>query len=191
MTSSHLDLAVELARLFDELGVRYVVGGSVASSLVGEPRSTVDIDIALRLDEEQLELFIDRVRPNFYVPATDATRAVRERDSFNIIHHHAALKVDLFVLGDETLDSNQIDRRTVVEVPTDPPATLWITSPEDQVLRKLDWYRRGGGVSDRQWRDIVAILRINQGHLDNEYLSSTAREVGLSQLLTEAQSEIN
>jgi hypothetical protein len=189
VTSSHLDLAADLARLFEELGVRYVIGGSVASSLVGEPRSTIDIDIALQLDQGQLDSLIDRVRPSFYVPASDAARAVREHDSFNIIHNRAALKVDLFVLGPGTLDTNQIERRTLVEVPTDPPSMLWITSPEDQVLRKLDWYRRGGNVSDRQWRDIIAILRINRGCLDERYLETTARQVGLSELLSDAQRE--
>ena len=97
MPPSHLDLAVSLAKLLDEVGVPYVIGGSVASSLIGEPHSTVDIDIAVQLTPVDLESLIDRVRPTFYVPEGDAARAVQERDSFNIIHTDAALKVDLFV----------------------------------------------------------------------------------------------
>ncbi len=187
MTSTHFDLAVGLAKLFEELGIRYVIGGSVASSLVGEPRSTVDIDIAVDMNEETLGAFIDEVRTSFYVPEADAARAVREHDSFNIIHNQAALKVDLFVLGSGTLDVNQLERRTSVEVPTDPPARLWITSTEDQILRKLDCYRQGDMISDRQWRDIIAILKINRTTLDNRYLDDTAALVGLSELLRQAQ----
>lgn len=111
MTNTHFDLAVSIARLFDKIGVRYVIGGSVASSLVGEPRSTVDIDIAVDLNEDALSAFLEGVRTSFYVPESDAARAVREHDSFNIIHNHAALKVDLFVLGNGTLDVNQMERR--------------------------------------------------------------------------------
>jgi len=187
MAPTHLDLAVDLAGLFDEIGVRYVIGGSVASSLIGEPRSTVDVDIAVELELRHLDRFLQHVRPNFYVPERDAARAVREADSFNIIHNEVALKIDLFVLGANLLDTNQIARRMLVQIPTVPAAALWITSPEDQVLRKLDWYRQGGQVSDRQMRDIIAILQINRQQLDFEYLTKTAELVGLSQLLRDAR----
>jgi len=187
MRPTHLDLAVDVAELLEELGVPYVVGGSVASSLIGEPRSTIDIDIAVQLTLADLPLLIDRVRPTFYVPDSDAARAVQEKDSFNIIHTDAALKVDLFVLGHDVLDVNQLDRRIRVEVPTQPVAHLWITSPEDQVLRKLDWYHQGGQVSDRQMRDVVAILEINDDRIDHQYLTDTAATVGLSELLEQAK----
>lgn len=187
MSLTHLDLAVAMSRLLEEVAVRYVIGGSVASSLVGEPRSTVDIDIAVELDPENLDLLLEKVRPTFYVPENDAAPAVRDRDCFNLIHNEAALKVDLFVLGDGTLDLNQLDRRMRVQVSTDPPAELWITSPEDQVLRKLDWYRQSGEVSDRQLRDVIAILQINEQRLDDDYLTETAELVGLSALLNQAR----
>lgn len=188
MTLTHLELAVSVSLLLDEVGMRYVIGGSVASSLVGEPRSTVDIDIAVEMEPGNLDLLLDRVRPTFYVPENDAARAVREKDSFNLIHNEAALKVDLFVLGDGVLDVNQLERRMRVQVSTDPVAKLWITSPEDQVLRKLDWYRQSGQMSDRQLRDVIAILQINQDQLDDAYLTATAELVGLSDLLDEARS---
>lgn len=187
MAPTHLELAVDVAAILDEVGIPYVIGGSVASSLFGEPRSTIDIDIAVQLGPSLLDLFVDRVRPTFYVPDQDAARAVREKDSFNIIHSDAALKIDLFVLGDDVLDVNQIKRRILVEVPTEPLANLWITSPEDQVLRKLDWYRQSGQVSDRQMRDVVAILQINGARLDDDYLDATAALAGLSEQLHDAR----
>ena len=189
MTRSHYELAVDLAEVLDDLGIDYVIGGSVASSLLGEPRSTVDVDIAVAFREVHLGPFVDRVRPDFYVPEVEAARAVRERQSFNIIHNTAALKVDLFVLGDGVLDVNQIARRIKFDFPTDPISALWITSPEDQVLRKLDWYRQGGQVSERQVRDIVAILQSNHRSLDYQYIKETADRVDLAELLHEAMAQ--
>ena len=185
--STHLDLALSVAALLDDLGIRYVVGGSVASSLFGEPRSTVDIDIAIELDAEQLTALVERVRPTFYVPEQDARRALRERDSFNLIHNEIGMKVDLFVLGDGVLDVAQVERRVSVPIPSSQPAELWVTSPEDQILRKLDWYRTGSEVSDRQLRDVTSLISLNRGALDNDYLSTTAESVGLSELLDRAR----
>lgn len=185
--TSPLDLAISMGRQFDELTIPYALGGSLASSLVGEPRSTVDIDIAIQLQGDDLDRLIDAVQPTFYVPLDSARRAAAQHGSFNIIHEAAAFKVDLFVLDTGPLDMGQIQRRVLVEVSADPPATLWVTAPEDQVLRKLDWYRSGGGVSDRQWRDVVAILRTNAGQLDDDYLLATAGLVGLEELVDQAR----
>lgn len=187
---NHLRVAVSMAKVLDELGIVYVVGGSVASSIIGEPRSTIDVDIAVRLDSEQLDSLLGRVRPSFYVPEADAARAVREHDSFNLIHNDHSTKIDLFVLGDGVLDTNQIARRIRFALPIDPPADLWITAVEDQVLRKLDWYRRGGMVSDRQWRDVTAMLRVNRDRIDDVYLNDTAQAVGLTALLGAARAQV-
>jgi len=95
------------------------------------------------------------------------------------------LKVDLFVLGDGVLDRRQMERRILVEVDDD-PGGIWVTSAEDQVLRKLDWYRQSNSVSDRQWRDVVGILRVRSRSLDFEYLRATAAELGLGDSLQDA-----
>jgi hypothetical protein len=62
----------------------------------------------------------------------------------------------------------------------------WVTSPEDQVLRKLDWYQRRGSISDRQWRDLLGLLFSGGDDLDVGYLRTIAAEVGLSDLLEQA-----
>ena len=107
------------------------------------------------------------------------------RSSFNLIDTAHGLKVDLFVLGDSLLDRMQIERRVNIAVPHAPNG-IWVTAPEDQILRKLDWYRKADGVSDRQWRDVVGILRVNLTSLDQDYLQHTATAVGLADLLTAA-----
>lgn len=179
-----LQLAVDLGAMLDELGVEYAVGGSVASSFFGEPRSTLDIDLALRGSEEQLAKVVEQVAVDFYVPTSAATRAIETQDSFNLLHHESGMKVDIFVLGDGLLDRRQIDRRIRVSLPM---GDLWLTSPEDSVLRKLWWFRLTGETSERQWRDVIGVLRL--ADIDKAELSSVAAELGLDELVGRAITE--
>ncbi len=184
---SPLDLAFLMADSFERLTIPYVLGGSLASSIVAEPRTTVDIDMAIRLKPGDVDRLIHEVSPSFYVPVRAARLAAQEHDSFNIIHNIAVFKVDLFVLGTGPLDVGQMERRVRYQIGPDPTAALWVTSTEDQILRKLDWFRRGGRVSDRQWRDVLSILRVGGTHLDEDYLNVTAGLVELSDLLSQAR----
>ena len=102
----------------------------------------------------------------------------------------SALKVDIFVLGDNLLDRMQIERSVLIVMPGAPEG-VWVTSAEDQVLRKLDWFRQGGGMSDRQWRDVVAILSVGREALDLDDLRDSARVLALSELLDEALRQSN
>ena len=179
------DLVCQMAGLFDELDVLYALGGSMASSLLGEPRSTVDVDMAVQLDIRSGEAFLERVGPRFYVPLEQARAAILNRSAFNLLDTASALKIDLFVVGDGLLDRMQIARRVLLAVPG-APGGIWVTSGEDQVLRKLDWRRQGGSISDRQWRDVVGILRVHRGALDLDYLQTSAMELGLSTDLDQA-----
>ena len=182
-----LELAADVARRLDRLGIPYVIGGSLASALVGEPRSTADVDIAVELTEATIGPLVDDVAADFYVPESDAAAAVAAKTSFNLIDRRSALKVDVFVLGDALLDRRQLERRRSVPLPVDPPLDVWVTSTEDVVLRKLRWFEDGGQVSDRQWRDVLGVLRTQAGRMDDDYLDTTAREAGLSDLLDRAR----
>lgn len=128
MAADPVRVTIRVAEILDRVGISYVVGGSIASTLVGEPRATEDVDIAADLREEQ-------------VPALVAAL----QGEFNIIHLESVQKVDIFVLGSDLLDRRQIERRRLAVVARDPDRSVYLTSPEDIVLRKLDWYRAGGG----------------------------------------------
>ncbi len=185
MANGPFDLVRQMVEILDDLGVPYALGGSMASSLLGEPRSTVDVDMAVRLDETTGDALLERVAATFYVPVEAARQAISDRSSFNLVDTASALKVDLFVVGDGLLDRMQIERRVLIAIPGAANG-IWVTAPEDQVLRKLDWFRQGASMSDRQWRDVVGILRLHRQAMDLEYLRSSASEVGLTDELDEA-----
>ena len=168
-----LALVVRIAAILDDLDIPYALGGSVASSFFGEPRATADVDIAIRLNAESGESFLERVLAEFYVPTESARNAIHTHQSFNLLAESSGFKADFFVAGDGLLDRRQLERRVLIPL-AHVPAGLWVTSPEDQVLRKLDWYRMGGSVSDRQWRDVVGIIIVRGAALDLDYLRASA-----------------
>jgi hypothetical protein len=182
------DLLLDVVAVLDELQVVYALGGSLASSLVGEPRTTLDVDIVVVVDERSVEPLLERLAIDLYVPVETARSAVRSGSSFNVIDTAYGIKADLFVAGAGVLDESQIERRVRVPLPGAVDG-IWVTSPEDQVLRKLDWYRLGGRVSDRQWRDVVGIIRARSSSLDRAYLRETAGLVDLVEDLDAAFAE--
>lgn len=178
-------LALRVAAILDEHDISYALGGSLASSMFGEPRGTIDIDMAIRLEQRQFADLVNTLEVEFYVPVEAARQAVEQSTSFNLIDDDG-LKVDLFVLGDTTLDQHQLEHRQRILVTEDPPQYLWVSAPASQVLRKLEWYQAGGSVSERQWRDVVGILRAQRSTLDLANLKHTAQAIGLGELLDTA-----
>jgi hypothetical protein len=174
-----------IARALEALGVRWAVGGSIASAAHGEPRSTNDVDVIATLSVEQARSLVADLRESFYADVAAAEDAVRRRTSFNLIDQGTLIKVDVFVPAAGPLGSGQLDRIRFVEIVPGAPL-LPILGPEDVVLQKLRWFQIGGEISDRQWRDIVSVLRFSAGALDSAYLAETAEAAGMGQLLERA-----
>lgn len=182
-----IETALVVSRLLDAMGILHTIGGSIASSFAGEPRSTLDIDIVAAIEERHVETLVTALAPEFYVDADALRRAVRAHSSANLIHQRTQLKVDLFVAGGTPLDARQLARRLRVDLGDG--RSLVVHPPEDILLQKLHWYRRGGEISDRQWRDITAIVRVQGPRLDRSYLRENAGVLGVSDLLERALGE--
>lgn len=180
-----VDVAVLVARAIERIGVDYALGGSVATSLQGEPRSTNDIDFAVRLAEENVPSFCAALGPDFEVDAEALTDAIRRRRSANIFHLPSMTKVDLFIRGAEPFDESEFSRRVRMELQPQ-GGDLFVASTEDNFLRKLIWFRKGGEVSDRQWRDLLGLLRVAGPTLDLGYLRGWATQLGVIDLLERA-----
>jgi hypothetical protein len=162
-----------IAAAFEALGVPWAIGGSVASGAYGEPRMTNDVDVIALLDVAAARKLGGLLGEDFYVDPDVAVEAVRARGSFNVIDTRSLLKIDVFVPSPGPLGEGQLSRRRTLQIlPGLRP--LPVLGPEDVVLQKLRWYQLGGETSDRQWRDLVAVLAQNRATLDVAYLHQVA-----------------
>lgn len=192
MTGSPLaevvQVSLEVAGLLDRLGVDWLVGGSLASSFHGIPRSTQDVDFVADLGLEHVEALVEAAGERYYADAAMIESAVRRRSSFNLLHLPTNFKVDVFVSRRDPLTRSEMKRRIRIRLPGKPDAELWVASPEDIILQKLHWYRLGEEVSERQWRDALGVLQVRDD-LDREYLDRWAADSGLSELWARLQAE--
>lgn len=184
-----LRVCLEVARILERVGVRYVVGGSLASSFHGIPRATNDADVGAELRQEHVRPLVEALEGRFYVDEERVRHAVRRASSFNVIELPTMFKVDVFVLGDGPLDREQLARRQRTSLP-ESGAELDLSSAEDTVLQKLRWYRLGREVSDRQWGDVLGVLEVQGPRMDRPYLERGAELLGVADLLERALREV-
>ena len=163
------------------------LGGSWASSFYGEPRSTRDADITFEPFPGQETALVASFGPDYYVSLEAVKEAVREARTFNIINTIAGFKVDVFVRKDVPFQRSVMSRRAEVVTKDEPSLPLVMISSEDTILLKLEWYRLGGEISERQWLDVLGVMRVQADRLDQAYLDHWAIELGVADLLADAR----
>jgi hypothetical protein len=189
MQAEQLAVVMIVVDALQALGVAYAIGGSFASAVHGVMRATMDVDLVADLNPEQVEPFVQALGHVFYADSEMIRDAVRRHASFDLIHLDTAFKVDVFVARPRDFDRAQLARRQLYALSQDPERVAYVTSPEDTILAKLEWYRLGGEISDRQWRDVIGVLKTQGQQLDRDYMEGMASELKVADLLNRAWAE--
>lgn len=176
------EVASIVASRLDAMGVPYFIGGSIASSIHGVVRATADVDFVAFLKAGEGRELADSLEPEFYIAADAAEAAIRSRRSFNAIHFASSLKIDLFVPTGDPLSESAMGRAEPIAGGPD----LRIATAEDVLVAKLRWARMSEGASDRQWSDVLGILRVAGDRLDRAYCTRMAALAGVEDLLAQA-----
>lgn len=186
MQNEPIEVTLHVTAALEKLGIPYLIGGSLASTLHGMIRTTQDSDIITEMRPEHVKPFVSLLQSEFFMDEEMIVDAVQRNSSFNILHRETMFKVDIFIPYPRSFQRSQLARaqRQFFELETKMSANF--ASAEDTILSKLEWYRMGGETSERQWRDILGILKTRAGDLDLEYLKRWARDLYVTDLLDRA-----
>lgn len=191
MQNEPVEVTLKVTSILEKLSVAYLIGGSLASTLYGMVRTTQDSDIVAEMRPEHLQPFVSALQDEFYVDDEMIAESIQRHSSFNLIHRETMFKVDIFIPRPRPFLQSQLARakKQTFTFEAASPVSAKFASPEDTILSKLEWYRMGGEVSDRQWRDILGVLKTRAGELDLDYLRKWANELKVNDLLERALKE--
>ncbi len=184
-----LEVTLKVTNVLEKLSVPYLIGGSLASTLYGMVRTTQDSDIITEMGPEHIQPFVAALENEFFIDKEMIAESIQHNSSFNIIHRETMFKVDVFIPHPRPFHQSQLARAQRQTFNLESEISANFASPEDTILSKLEWYRMGGEVSDRQWRDILGVLKTRAGELDINYLRKWANELKVSDLLERALTE--
>jgi len=165
--------------------IPYLAGGSVASSVHGISRPTLDLDIVADLRLDQADEFAALLQPDFYADVAMMRDALSRGRSFNVIHYQTSFKVDVFPLRDHEYSQFSFARRRFEQCLSFGPEPLEcaVATAEDTILRKLERYRAGGETSERQWNDLRGVLKVSGPRLYLAHLRQWAPYLKVEDLL--------
>ena len=183
-----ISLAGELHQIFESINIDYYVNRGVASSIHGEPRSTRDLDLVIEVKPNQIDLLVKTLEASgYYCPAG----AVEDLhcglgNMLNITHTETIANADIYIKDNSPYSISQMNRKILIDVEEIP--VFWIASAEDIILQKLRWGK--GSKSEKQWRDVLGIIKLQSKNLDYGYLTEWAENLDLvadlSEVLTQA-----
>jgi hypothetical protein len=177
---SQQELLKKVADVLHDLGIDYMMSGSLVSSLQGEPRSTHDVDIVVAIRHSSAKpLAAAFPPPDYYLTEESILDALRTNGLFNLMDVNSGDKVDFWMLTDQPFDVSRFKRKRIEDVLG---MRLAVSAPEDTILMKLHWGKESGG-SDRHFIDALRVYEVQYGLLDLEYLRNWAQTLGVSSLL--------
>jgi hypothetical protein len=186
MLSEPIAVTLSVIDALETLGVPYLIGGSFAAAVYGVARLTADADLVADVRLEHVDLLSSRLSTDFYLDVDSIREAIRHRSSFSLIHFKTMFKVDVFLPKPRPYSRMQMERRVRQPLSAELDRQAYFSSAEDSVLSKLEWYRLGGEVSDRQWRDILGVIKTQGERLDLAYLRQWAAALNVADLLEKA-----
>lgn len=177
MTSAVAFLA-RVVEMLSAAGIPHMLAGSFASAYHGTPRTTQDVDLVIDPSPEGLQVFVSRAETaGFYVDPNRARDALERRRQFNVLEPQSGWKADLIVRKDRPFSREEFARR---EPATILGAEVFVASPEDTILAKLEWSARTD--SERQLADATGIVANKGEGLDRAYIERWAAELGVREL---------
>jgi hypothetical protein len=193
MENPDIIAAVEpVIKAFEKLGVFYYIGGSIASSAYGLARATLDVDMVSDLKPENVSILVEMIESEYYIDKEMILNAIKRGSSFNIIHLETMLKVDIFLKKDSPYAKEAFKRKRKETLDEENRTTeFFLASCEDIILNKLEWFLMGGEVSERQWNDVLGVIKVQGDLLDKEYLSHWGADLGVTGLLERAFKEVD
>lgn len=172
----HADLIKHVVQTLESNAIPYMITGSVASSALGEPRMTHDLDVVVELDGRHVRPLLEAFpAPDYYIEEQAVRVAIQRDGMFNVIDNKGVGKIDFWMLKDDPLDDRAFSRRTrspLLDVDAELPR------PSDLILLKLRWARESGG-SERQLRDCKGILEVHRHQIDLEEMDHWALRFGV------------
>ena len=171
--------------VLETLSIDYAIGGSIASSVYGYVRFTQDADIAVVSFDEKIGDFCDNLTDAFYLSEDAIRQAHHQATSFNVIHLETAFKIDVFICRD-IFHKQILSLRRKLLLDESLKKEFELVSPEDIVLLKLQWHNNGGAVSEKQWNDILGVLKTQGNRIDISYMRQWAEKLSIRKSLENA-----
>lgn len=185
--SDILKAITPVIKAFEKLSVAYYIGGSVASSAYGLARATLDVDIITALSNHNVNNLVTLLEKAYYIDKDMIIDAINTRSSFNLIHFETMIKIDIFIISEIDYDQSAFKRIRQESIDIDNNAhKVYLASAEDVILSKLDWFRKGKEISEKQWHDILGVMKVQKDLLDMDYLQHWADKLNLKKLLDKA-----
>jgi hypothetical protein len=187
MKTPDILLAVQpVIQAFEKMSIPYYIGGSIASSVYGMARATLDVDIVADLKVDHIAPLKQFLEHQYYIDEDMIAEAIRTNSSFNLIHLETMIKIDVFIHENEPYQNEALQRKRKDTLEDNGKIQFYFSSPEDIIIHKLQWYKMGGLVSERQWLDVIGVIKVQGDLLDKKYLAGWSRKLGLSSLLKDA-----